>query len=360
MATRLLERRLGQSRSARGLRPRLQAHRRLLATEHGQEEEKRDDSKRRLRAEEAAAEELATPAAEHVGRYNDLPLPQRFPWLHWGFRDRLEVQSWCLPNAQKVASAQIKIALGSSLGSVEAQLEAREATVGEFKEGAVFAYRQAAELFSAPIGTPRDIIAEAEAALGIEGEDSTAAAADGDGEAFNGAEGMFDEFVLRALREQRKTYAALRWQPTVTTRYVRATPLSIVVGPTQQLECGDGYRADGSRPALWAQKLQHFAALFSGMWAAFRGSGAGEGGVGFALLCDCHIEVEEDFELVDLETGEVVAAESGSRDHIWTFMAPIASVADTELEWTLRDMNHFVSMGGVVSSDTVRKLSPPD
>ena len=88
--------------------------------------------------------------------------------------------------------------------------------------------------------------------------------------------------------------------------------------------------------------------------------GAGEGGAGFALLCDCHIEVEEDFELVDLETGEVVAAESGSRDHIWTFMAPIASVADTELEWTLRDMNHFVSMGGVVSSDTVRKLSPPD
>ena len=53
---------------------------------------------------------------------------------------------------------------------------------------------------------------------------------------FDAAEGMIDEHLLRALRTQRDAYRQMNWRASVTTRTVRATPLSVVVAPAQRLD----------------------------------------------------------------------------------------------------------------------------
>ena len=58
-------------------------------------------------------------------------LESLFPWLHWGFRDGEEVSGYCLAAAKRTTDAMKRI----PFSSVEDQLEARNFTVGEFKEG---------------------------------------------------------------------------------------------------------------------------------------------------------------------------------------------------------------------------------
>ena len=46
----------------------------------------------------------------------------------------------------------------------------------------------------------------------------------------------FFSFSTRALRTQRDAYRQMNWRASVTTRTVRATPLSVVVAPAQRLD----------------------------------------------------------------------------------------------------------------------------
>jgi hypothetical protein len=185
--------------------------------------------------------------------------------------------------------------------SVEEQLEARGMTEGEFKEGAVLAYRHLAEeLFSSPLTANE----KARAAAGVSADDSShqdrSCKGEGEGEgedkdeAFAGAEGMIDEHLLRAFRRQRQTFASLGWEPRVDIRFLRVTPQTVVVAPTQQLQWSDQRRPDGSRPAQWATNVARVWAVFRGLYSAATGRGDS-----FCYLLDCHVEVEEDFQLLD-------------------------------------------------------------
>ena len=73
-----------------------------------------------------------------------------------------------------------------------------------------------------------EIFTEANAAETAEDEDGA--------DPFDAAEGMIDEHLLRALRTQRDAYRQMNWRASVTTRTVRATPLSVVVAPAQRLD----------------------------------------------------------------------------------------------------------------------------
>ena len=68
-----------------------------------------------------------------------------------------------------------------------------------------------------------EIFTEANAAETAEDDDGA--------DPFDAAEGMIDEHLLRALRTQRDAYRQMNWRASVTTRTVRATPLSVVVAP---------------------------------------------------------------------------------------------------------------------------------
>ena len=60
--------------------------------------------------------------------------------------------------------------------------------------------------------------------------------------------------------------------------------------------------------------------------------------------------------------GNTVVAELGERDHLWTFMAEMDRPldADDELSFVVRDMNYFVSQGGIIDNSTLRKLRRPE
>ena len=73
-----------------------------------------------------------------------------------------------------------------------------------------------------------EIFTEANAEESAEDEDGA--------DPFDAAEGMIDEHLLRALRTQRDAYRQMNWRASVTTRTVRATPLSVVVAPAQRLD----------------------------------------------------------------------------------------------------------------------------
>ena len=67
-------------------------------------------------------------------------------------------------------------------------------------------------------------------------EANAAETAEDGADPFDAAEGMIDEHLLRALRTQRDAYRQMNWRASVTTRTVRATPLSVVVAPAQRLD----------------------------------------------------------------------------------------------------------------------------
>jgi hypothetical protein len=142
-------------------------------------------------------------------------------------------------------------------------------------------------------------------------------------------------------------------------------------------------------------KLSRVFAVIKGLIAALTGRGGK-----FALLVDCHFEVDEDFQIVDLDTvraappiggkrcwdivwtgghccarycvprhlcagvwqGNTVVAELGEREHLWTFMAEMERPldADDDLNFVVRDMNYFVSQGGIVDNSTLKKLRRPE
>ena len=154
-----------------------------------------------------------------------------------------------------------------------------------------------------------EIFTEANAEESAEDEDGA--------DPFDAAEGMIDEHLLRALRTQRDAYRQMNWRASVTTRTVRATPLSVVVAPAQRLDWyphpsglrpggeklrvrGAGGRGAGrpnpSKPT-WMLRLSRVGAVVKGLISA----ATGQGGC-FALLVDCHLEVEEDFTIIDQVT----------------------------------------------------------
>ena len=274
----------------------------------------------------------------HLRRYMELPPEQQFPYLHWGFRDGGEVKAWCLPTVMKARETMDKI----PYSSVESQLESRGLTEGEFKEGAVLAYKEAAKLFSTPLFGRVDGGEECDRAGAEEGggeKGGEAASSDAANDVFVRQAGeMVDEYLLEALRTQREAFRNLGWEPRVTTRLVRANPISVVVAPANSLNWNDESNPDGTRPvrvmhpgifvfvlqaeslgsgavivvqARWALTLGRMMAVVGGLYRAMRGRGDN-----FCYLLDCHLEVEEDFELLDAATGEVVFCDNGSRDHV--------------------------------------------
>ena len=85
-----------------------------------------------------------------------------------------------------------------------------------------------------------EIFTEANAAETAEDDDGA--------DPFDAAEGMIDEHLLRALRTQRDAYRQMNWRASVTTRTVRATPLSVVVAPAQRLDWYMNPHPSGLRP----------------------------------------------------------------------------------------------------------------
>ena len=97
---------------------------------------------------------------------------------------------------------------------------------------------------------------------------------------------------------QQEAYTSLNWEAKLTTRTVRATPLTVVVAPSQSLDWdleGRGGQLVGKPPVML--KLSRVFAVIKGLIAALTGRGGS-----FALLIDCHFEVDEDFQIVDLDT----------------------------------------------------------
>ena len=101
---------------------------------------------------------------------------------------------------------------------------------------------------------------------------------------------------------QQDAYTSLNWEAKLTTRAVRATPLTVVVAPSQRLDWdveGRGGQSVGKPPMML--KLSRVFAVVKGLIAAMTGKGGS-----FALLVDCHFEVDEDFQIVDLDTVRTV------------------------------------------------------
>lgn len=97
---------------------------------------------------------------------------------------------------------------------------------------------------------------------------------------------------------QQEAYTSLNWEAKLTTRAVRATPLTVVVAPSQSLDWdveGYGGQSIGKPPMML--KLSRVFAVIKGLIAALTGRGGS-----FALLVDCHFEVDEDFQVIDLDT----------------------------------------------------------
>jgi hypothetical protein len=97
---------------------------------------------------------------------------------------------------------------------------------------------------------------------------------------------------------QQEAYTSLNWEARLTTRAVRATPLTVVVAPSQRLDwdVGDHHGQSVGKSATML-KLSRVFAVVKGLVAALTGRGGS-----FALLVDCHFEVDEDFQIVDLDT----------------------------------------------------------
>lgn len=97
---------------------------------------------------------------------------------------------------------------------------------------------------------------------------------------------------------QQAAYSSLNWEARLTTRSVRATPLTVVVAPAQRIDWdveGHGGQSVG-KPHMMV-RLSRVLAVIKGLIAALTGRGGS-----FALLVDCHFEVDEDFHIVDLDT----------------------------------------------------------
>ena len=112
-----------------------------------------------------------------------------------------------------------------------------------------------------------------------------------------------DAHLLKALRLQQESYTALNWEAKLTTSSVRVTPLSVVVAPAQRLSW-DGSGA-ASRPT-WMLRMSRVWAVVKGLAAAMTGQGGA-----FALLVDCRLEVDEEFKIIDLDTGQTIVVELG-------------------------------------------------
>lgn len=61
---------------------------------------------------------------------------------------------------------------------------------------------------------------------------------------------------------QQETYTALNWEAKLTTRSVRATPLTVVVAPSQRLDWS-GSQSVG--PPGWFDKLSRIFAVMRGL-----------------------------------------------------------------------------------------------
>ena len=129
---------------------------------------------------------------------------------------------------------------------------------------------------------------------------------------------------LRLIGLQQEAYTSLNWEARLTTRAVRATPLTVVVAPAQRLDWDvEDYGGQSVGKSTRMLKLSRVFAVVKGLFGALTGRSGS-----FALLVDCHFEVDEDFQIVDLDT---VRTASCTRKH--QMRGPLFELTSSSEPW---------------------------